>query len=148
MTLFQISLRQMLALMDESVRNRVVALARQPGTTHLVFFENQMLDSSACGQSTVLAIGPSGTYKTLADVQGKWLHDLPSQRQYPQYWCHANGSAAHAANWCPVCKCPITRGLCMPGYRSNHIRQWVYRDDVTTPSLDGNHRRLKTERRK
>ncbi len=130
MALSQINLSQLLALMDESVRSRVIALALKPGTTQLVFFENQMLDSSACGQSTVLAIGPSCTYKTLADVQGKWLHDLPSQRQYPQYWCNAKESAAHAGNWCPICKCPIRHGFCTPGYRGVHIQQWIYRADV------------------
>ena len=53
MALSQISLGQMLALMDECVRDRVVALARKPGTTHLVFFENQALDSSHLGESSV-----------------------------------------------------------------------------------------------
>ncbi len=130
MPLFQISLGQLLALMDPSVRDRVLALARNPGTTHLVFFENQMLGSSACGKSTVLAIGPSCTYKTLADVQGKWLYDLPSQRQYPQYCCNAKETDAHAANWCPLCKCPIQHGFCTPGYRGIHIQRWIYRADV------------------
>ncbi len=148
MALSQISLGQLLALMSESVRDRVVALARQPGTTHLVFFENQMLDSSACGQSTVLAIGPSCIYKTLADVQGTWLHDLPSQRQYPQFWCEAKENDAHAPNWCPICKCPIRHGFCTPGYRGVHILRWIYRDDGPPPETGGNRRRMKTTRRK
>ena len=147
MALSQISLGQMLALMEESVRNRVLALARNPGTTQLVFFENQMLDSSSRGQSTVLAIGPSCTYKTIAEVAGKWLNDLPSQRQYPQFWCEANKTDARAANWCPICKCLIHNGFCMPGYRGVHIRQWVYRADVPPPVSGGNHRHKKTERR-
>jgi hypothetical protein len=147
MTISQISLNQMLALMDESVRDRVVALAHNPGITHLVFFENQALDSSHLGESSVVAIGPENTFKSLADIEGKWLHDLPSQRQYPQFWCDVDGASADAANWCPNCKRPIRRGFCTPGYRGVHIQQWIYRDDVPAPSVNGNHRLIKTKRR-
>jgi hypothetical protein len=128
--LSQISLGQMLALMDERVRDRMMALAHKPGTTQLVFFENQMLDSSHCGESSIVAIGPDHTYKSVAEVQGQWLHDLPSQRQHPQFCCEANKTDARAANWCPFCKRPISHGYCTPGYRGNHIQQWVYRADV------------------
>jgi hypothetical protein len=147
MALSQISLGQLLALMDEAVRGRIVALARKPGTTQLVFFENNLLDSSSRGKCTVLAIGPSCTYKTLTEVEGKCLHDLPSQRQYPQYWCHAKETDAHAANWCLICKCPIRDGFCTPSYRGVHIRQWIYREDVHPPILGGERRPKKTERR-
>ena len=46
MSLIEISLSQKLALMDEGVRDRVLALARNPSTTHLVYFENYMVDYS------------------------------------------------------------------------------------------------------
>ena len=44
MSLIEITLSQMLALMDECVRDRVLALARNPGTAHLVYFEVNLLD--------------------------------------------------------------------------------------------------------
>jgi len=147
MALSKISLGQMLALMDESVRGRVVALARNPGTTQLVFFENNLLDSSSRGQSTVLAIGPSCTYKTIAEVQGKWLHDLPSQRQYPQYWCEAKETDSHAANWCPICSQPVSYGT-DPNYRRDHIHAWEYREGVPPTGTGGKSRPQKTGRRK
>ena len=54
------------------------------GATHLVVFQNITMDSSQFGAETVVAIGPTMTYKTLAEIEGRHLHDLPSQRQYPQ----------------------------------------------------------------
>jgi len=35
------------------------------------------------GTSGPRQVGPNCTYKTSADTDGKWLNDLPSQRQYP-----------------------------------------------------------------
>ena len=148
MALSRISLGQLLALMDESVQGRVVTLARNPGTTQLVFFENQVLDSSHLGESSIVAIGPSCTYKTLTEVEGKWLHDLPSQRQHPMFWCDAKENDACAANWCPACRFRVQDGWCTPGYRGVHIRQWVYRADAVVPTiLVGDRRHKKTERR-
>jgi hypothetical protein len=145
--LSQISLGQLLALMDERVRDRVLALARKRGTTHLVFFENNLLDSSHLDESSVVAVGPTNTFKSLSEIEGKWLNDLPSQRQYPQFWCEVNGATADAANWCPTCRCPIQRGFCTPGYRGVHIRQWIHRDDVLLPAPGENSGRMKAKRR-
>jgi hypothetical protein len=147
MALSQINLSQLLALMDECVRDRVLALARNPGTTHLVYFENNLLDSSHCGESGVVAVGPNNTLKSLAEVEGKWLNDLPSQREYPLFWCKAKESDARAANWCPVCRCRVRDGWCTPGYRGVHIWQWICCDDVIPPILGGNTWRTKTARR-
>jgi hypothetical protein len=81
---------------DEELQNEIsnsgtieniVALQKDKGTTHLVLFQNVDFTSSDFGSSTIVAIGPNRTYKTLAEVFGKWLNDLPSQRQYPiAYW--------------------------------------------------------------
>jgi hypothetical protein len=52
----------------------------------LVIFENQDMWSSRMGQRTAVICGPSNTYKSHRDTEGKWLNDLPSQRQYATYW--------------------------------------------------------------
>ena len=59
------------------------AIANYPTATHLAKFVNQALDASACGQTTFVLVGPDCTYKTPDAVDGHWLNDLPSQRQYP-----------------------------------------------------------------
>jgi len=64
--------------------DRLRAHAQMQGVSHLVVFQNVTLDSSHLGDETILAIGPKMTYKTLAEIEGRHLHDLPSQRQYPQ----------------------------------------------------------------
>lgn len=48
----------------------------------LVVFENLQLDASECGQTTAVQVGPGKTYTSVESCEGKWLHDLPSQRQY------------------------------------------------------------------
>ena len=58
-------------------------LNKFPLATHAVLFVNQDFSSPEFGRWTVMAIGPNQTYKTTADVEGSWLNDLPSQRQYP-----------------------------------------------------------------
>jgi hypothetical protein len=66
------------------LKDRLWAFSQAEGVTHLVVFQNITLDSSRLGDETILAIGPAMTYKTLAEVEGRHLYDLPSQRQYPQ----------------------------------------------------------------
>ncbi len=56
---------------------------RSEGVTDLVVFENQMFDSSLVGQQTAVSVGPGCLLKSKEDCEGKWLNDLPSQRQYP-----------------------------------------------------------------
>ena len=56
---------------------------RFPTATHAVLFVNQDFSSSQFGAWRTLAIGPDQTYKTLAEVDGQHLYDLPSQRMYP-----------------------------------------------------------------
>ena len=116
MSIPEISLSQMLAMMDECIRDSVLALPRKPGTTHLVYFEDNLPDSSHYGDCGVVAVGPNNTFKSPADLEGEWPRDLPSQRQYPRFWCKAKESDARAANWCPVCRCHIRDGWCTPGY--------------------------------
>ena len=55
----------------------------RPGVSGVCYFENQQMDSPQFGSGQALIFGPSCTYKTLGELDGKWLNDLPSQRQYP-----------------------------------------------------------------
>ena len=62
----------------------IVNLAHEPETEGLVLYVNMQFDSSQFGRQTVMCYGPSRTYKTVAECDGKFLYDMPSQRQYPQ----------------------------------------------------------------
>jgi len=61
-------------------------LRKFPTATHLVLFENPDLRSSELGSRTCAVVGPDNTFKSPQDCVGKWLNDLPSQRQYPVAW--------------------------------------------------------------
>lgn len=62
------------------------ALKRKSDAVGLVLFENKMLDSSSRGAMTAMLIGPTNTYKSVEECEGKYLNELPSQRQYPVAW--------------------------------------------------------------
>lgn len=62
------------------------ALKRKSDAVGLVLFENKMLDSSSRGTMTAMLIGPTNTYKSVEECEGKYLNELPSQRQYPVAW--------------------------------------------------------------
>jgi hypothetical protein len=79
----EITFDELLAQFDPTVHPDLQRIARQPGTTHLVVFENRQMDSSACGERTACVVGPSRTLTTLEAAYQHHLHDLPSQRQYP-----------------------------------------------------------------
>lgn len=66
--------------------DQVRSLALQPETESLVLFANVDPRSSQFGAQTILTVGPTRTYQTLEQIENHWLHDLPSQRQYPQAW--------------------------------------------------------------
>lgn len=71
----------------ESVIADIEDRIRRYSPTHLVLFRNLQVDSSAFGQAQILAVGPRNTHKTLDELEGGWLNDLPSQRQYPTHFC-------------------------------------------------------------
>lgn len=58
------------------------AIERYPDATHVVIFENHNFDSSRFGERTAILVGPSNTYKSPEACEGKYLGDLPSERQY------------------------------------------------------------------
>lgn len=73
---------------DPATREHLVlAWHRYPTAEALVLFENQMLDSSALGTCTTVVVGPENTFPSVEACEGKWLNDLPSQRQHAIAYC-------------------------------------------------------------
>lgn len=62
------------------------ALQHYPDAVGVVLFQNLMMDSSSFGDSSSVIVGPSNTFTSAEACEGKWLKDLPSQRQYPVAW--------------------------------------------------------------
>ena len=79
----RLPLTDLLAMFDASVHSAIRQAAARCHASHLVAFENLMMDSSALGQRTVLCVGPGCTYESPEECEGHHLNDLPSQRQYP-----------------------------------------------------------------
>jgi len=81
---------EFLAEFDDSIHSDIEkAFERYPDCEALVMFENQDFCSSEFGRRQCLVVGPSNTFKSVEDCKGKWLNDLPSQRQYPASYCLA-----------------------------------------------------------
>jgi len=83
----QVMKAELMEKMDKSVHPAIEARALDNKATHLVLFENQDICSSQLGARTVVCVGPECTYKTPSECNNHWLHNLPSQRQYPVMWC-------------------------------------------------------------
>lgn len=80
----EVSKEEFLELFDPSVHDKLrEALERYPGAEGLVCFTNVAFDSSSFGKRTAIVVGPSNTFTSFKFCEGKWLNDLPSQRQYP-----------------------------------------------------------------
>jgi hypothetical protein len=75
---------ELLALFDESVRDALEAQMRKPGVEAVVIFECVQMDSSSFGNRTALIVGDPYTFKSVEACEGKWIKDLPSQREYAQ----------------------------------------------------------------
>jgi hypothetical protein len=82
----ELDLASFLAKFDDSVREALLIKLQNDGVDALVGFENVNLSSSALGARTALTVGPGCTYKSVAEVEGQHLNDLPSQRMYAQYF--------------------------------------------------------------
>ena len=72
----------LLKLFDVSVHAAIAASVKRNKATHIVVAECEDFNSSNLGARTAMCVGPTCTYKTPQECDGKWLHDLPSQRQY------------------------------------------------------------------
>lgn len=80
----EITWDQLLSMFSENAHAALVdAMKRWPTAIGMIVFENLDMGSSSLGERSAMPYGPDNTIKTLDDVKGKWLNDLPSQRQYP-----------------------------------------------------------------
>ena len=83
MTIRSITMDELLAKFDHDTRPAIRMLAtKKPAATHIALFENLQMDSSARGACTAVLVGPDNTFKTLEEIDGRHLGDMPSQRQY------------------------------------------------------------------
>jgi DNA polymerase III epsilon subunit-like protein len=78
----EITFDELLEEFDESVHEAICRSIGKNDATHIVVAENVQLDSSLLGARTAMAVGPTCTDKTVEECEGRWLNDLPSQRQY------------------------------------------------------------------
>lgn len=78
-----VSFAVLLSMMDPSVHENIARAVENSDSTHVALFENLDMSSSHLGERTVLCVGPNNTYKTVADLDGSHLYDLPSMRKYP-----------------------------------------------------------------
>lgn len=79
----EITRKELFEYFDKEVYPALNSLIEHDNTEAIVIFENQNFDSSAFGARTAIKTGENCTYKSFKDCEGKWLYDLPSQRQYP-----------------------------------------------------------------
>lgn len=77
----QITLEKLKEQMHPETWQKIDDLAERADA--LVLFVNQDFWSSNLGQRTVLAVGAEFTYKSVSELEGRHLNDLPSQRLYP-----------------------------------------------------------------
>lgn len=84
MPIKHVDLDTLLQEVDPCLQRKVRRLLDLPGTAALVLFENGCFDSSSFGARTVVAVGPQRAIHNLEECEGRWLNDLPSQRQYPK----------------------------------------------------------------
>lgn len=83
----RITFTEFLTHFDESLHNKLKDQASQLDILGHVAFRNDDFCSSNFGHITACCYGPTCTYKTIKDFEGKHIHDLPSQREYPFcYW--------------------------------------------------------------
>ena len=70
----------------EDVKN----MAKKTGATGLVLFRNVDDKTEDYGNSTIVAIGPTRTYKTIEDIGNGHLM-ASSKKQGPLMWCEVGG---------------------------------------------------------
>ena len=85
-----ISLEDIMRVYAVDDQEKINKLLERTDVDGLIVFENMQMDSSSFAARSVVAYGPGCTYKSPADVEGKWLNDLPSQRQHPTYFYKKN----------------------------------------------------------
>ena len=83
----KLTMKEMMDKFDPEVHEAIREAIRNTGATELLWAENQQIDSSAFGARSCIMAGPTCTYKSHEECEGKWIKDLPSQRQYFIAWC-------------------------------------------------------------
>jgi len=78
----KINKEQLLELFDPSVHGKIEELLAKSDVNGAIVFENHDMCSSNLGARTAVIYGDNQTYKTAEQAHGKWINDLPSQRQY------------------------------------------------------------------
>ena len=86
----EVSWERMCELLDSPQRIKAVEELQRPTDTAAVMFVNQQLDSSNLGACSVMLVGPERTYQLEDVTPDRHLYDLPSQRQYAQYYVKLN----------------------------------------------------------
>lgn len=81
MNLKEVHIEEILKEFDEEDIEYLRQMVRDHNATHIVLAENNNMSSSALGQKTAMVVGGTSSY-SLEECEGKWLNDLPSQRQY------------------------------------------------------------------
>ena len=82
----QVLITEILSMMDETVQQKVLDLALEPATKGIILFENVDMWSSNLGHRSVLCFGPDRTCKSIEEIKGQHLGDVPSRFLYPQIY--------------------------------------------------------------
>jgi len=82
----EVTFEEFLKMFDERVHGAIRRAIDIHDAEGFIVFENQAMDSSHLGERTAVVFGPTCTYKSPEEAEGRWLNDLPSQRQYPVAW--------------------------------------------------------------
>lgn len=84
----QVTAEEFLKLFNKEVYNQIAESLANFQSDNVVCFENHDFSSSRFGDRSALGVGKNNTYKNIKECEGRWLNDLPSQRQYPT--CYAD----------------------------------------------------------
>lgn len=84
------TIEEILMNFDEEEIEYLKQTVKDHNATHIVLAENNNMSSSAFGQKTVMVVGGTSSYR-LEECEGKWLNDLPSQRQYFTKYASTDG---------------------------------------------------------
>jgi hypothetical protein len=83
----KITFDELLEIFHADVHEQLKAKAAMPDVKGMVVFQNECFDSRSFGARTAMIYGNNCTYKSWEYCEGKWLYDLPSQRQHAtMYW--------------------------------------------------------------
>lgn len=82
----EISEKQLFGMFGEQVHGKIREKLDLEMVHGMIVFECVDTCSSNLGRRTAVTYGPGGTIPTLKSANGKWLGDLPSQRQHARWY--------------------------------------------------------------